>query len=71
MNIRFVLTFGALLWSTTVLFSQGTDTDFLRSLGKLYVVVAVILVIFLGLVYFLWRMERRIKNIENQIKENE
>ena len=50
--------------------AQATDAappDFLRSIGKMYVVVAVIVVVFLGLAWYLWRMDRRLTDIENQI----
>ncbi|HEY1025254.1 MAG TPA: CcmD family protein [Sphingobacteriaceae bacterium] len=36
----------------------------LRSSGKIYVVVAVIAVIFLGLIIYLFTLDRRIKKIE-------
>jgi len=38
--------------------------DTLRSSGKIYVVVAVIAVIFVGLAVFLFALDRRIKKIE-------
>ncbi|HEY0896857.1 MAG TPA: CcmD family protein [Sphingobacteriaceae bacterium] len=38
--------------------------DTLRSSGKIYVVVAVIALIFLGMVLFLFSLDRRIKKIE-------
>ncbi|MBB4077528.1 CcmD family protein [Lewinella aquimaris] len=55
------------------LFGQGAEApapDFLRSIGKMYVVVAVIVVVFLGLAYYLWRLDRRLTNIENQIEDH-
>lgn len=44
--------------------------DFMRSIGKMYVVVAVIVVVFLGLAYYLWRLDRRLTIIENQIEDH-
>ncbi|WP_020567624.1 CcmD family protein [Neolewinella persica] len=44
--------------------------DFLRSVGKIYVVVAVIMVVFLGLAFYLWRMDRRLSDLENQIDDH-
>lgn len=38
--------------------------DTLRSSGKIYVVVAVIALIFLGMLLFLFSLDRRIKKIE-------
>jgi CcmD family protein len=44
--------------------------DFLRSIGKLYVVVAVIVVVFLGIAFYLWRLDRRMTDLENQIDDH-
>ena len=44
--------------------------DFLRSVGKIYVVVAVIVVVFLGLALYLWRLDRRLTSIEKQIDDH-
>lgn len=43
---------------------QETSQDFLRSTGKIYVVVAVIAVIFFMLIGFLVYLERRISKLE-------
>ena len=40
----------------------------LRSSGKIYVVVAVISVIFIGLLAYLFSIDKRLKKIESQIK---
>lgn len=40
----------------------------LRSSGKIYVVVAVISVIFIGLVAYLFSIDRRLKKIERENK---
>ena len=49
---------------------QSPPADFLRSIGKMYVVVAVIVVVFLGLAWYLWRLDRRLSNIESQIEDH-
>ena len=36
----------------------------------MYVVVAVIVVVFLGLAFYLWRLDRRLTDIENQIDDH-
>jgi CcmD family protein len=65
-----LLTTLLLLFSTHDLLAQSGSTDFMRSMGKMYVVVAVILTIFIGIVLFLVFLDRRLTKIENQIKEN-
>ncbi|HHP7240616.1 MAG TPA: CcmD family protein [Cyclobacteriaceae bacterium] len=39
--------------------------DALRNDGKIWVVVVVILIILIGLFFYLWRLDNRIKKIEN------
>lgn len=51
---------------TVNVFGQES-ADFARSLGKMNVVIAVIVTIFIGLVTFLIYMERRLSNIEKQL----
>ncbi len=66
-------------WIITALFfiifmplanAQSTSADFMRSMGKMYVVVAVILAVFVGIVFFLVYLDRRLTKIENQIKDH-
>ena len=51
------------------LFAQ--NQDFLRSTGKIYSVVAVILVIFAGIAIFLYRLDNKLTKLENQIKNEQ
>ena len=64
MNKKLILTSLAMLSFSAPLFCQASDQDFLRSTGKIYVVVAVIAVIFLLIVAFLIYLERRISKLE-------
>jgi len=43
----------------------------MRSSGKIYVVVAVIVAVFIGIVIFLVYLDRRLTKLEHQIKEND
>ena len=70
--IRLIATLSLSLFSF-MLFAQSAaepPADFLRSIGKLYVVVAVIIVVFLGLAFYLWRLDRRLSDLENQIDDH-
>ncbi len=51
--------------------AAGSTEDFLRSTGKIYSVVAVILVIFIGIVIFLFRLDNKLTKLENQIKNEQ
>jgi CcmD family protein len=51
-------------------YAQSESTDFMRSTGKIYVVVAVIVIVFLGIVAFLIRLDRKLTKLESQIKEH-
>lgn len=54
-----------------VLSAQTEDPDFMRSTGKIYVVVAVIAAIFIGIVVFLTYLDRKLTKLENQIKDHD
>jgi hypothetical protein len=49
--------------------AQG-NRDFMRETGKIYVVVGVLLLIFLGIVWYLVRLERKLTKFEHQLKDN-
>lgn len=51
------------------MFAQADNQDFMRSIGKMYVVYGVIVVIFLILVLFLVFLDRRLTKLENQIND--
>ncbi|MEL6923729.1 MAG: CcmD family protein [Bacteroidota bacterium] len=64
------ITLSALLSLLTLLPSlsaQSDGTDFMRSTGKIYVVVAVIAAVFIGIVIFLIFLERKLTKLENQV----
>ncbi len=42
--------------------------DQFRADGKIYVVVAVVLIVLFGLVIFLWSTDRKLKKLEEEIK---
>lgn len=52
-----------------ILFSMLlVEADFMRSIGKIYVVTAVCLVVWIGIAFYLIRLEKKIKNLEDQNK---
>ena len=54
-----------------LLSAQAASADFMRSIGKIYVVVAVIIAIFLGIIVFLIFLDRRLTKLENQLFQDE
>ncbi len=69
MNKYSVLLLLALL-NTFPLWAASGD-DFMRSMGKMYVVVAVIVASFVGMVFYLIRLDNKLTKLEHQIKEHE
>jgi CcmD family protein len=60
-----------LLISNNLLAQSNTGVemaDQLRQSGKIYVVVAVVLIIFIGIVLFLFALDKRIKKLESESK---
>ncbi len=58
-----------LLLLSTPIFAQTQEPDFMRSLGKIYVVIAVIIAIFIGIVIFLIFLDRRLTKLERDTSE--
>ncbi len=60
----------ALLFTVMTSYAQTTNdvemADEMRSSGKIYVVVAVVAVILIGLLFYLFTMDRRLKKMENR-----
>jgi hypothetical protein len=52
-------------------FLRSTSIDFFRSTGKIYSVVFVIVLIFVGIVVFLYRLDRKLTKLENQINNEQ
>ena len=58
-----------LLLTCTAIFAQPNNVemaDTMRSSGKIYVVIATIAIVFVGLAVFLFAIERRVKKLEDQ-----
>ncbi|MBT1704587.1 CcmD family protein [Chryseosolibacter indicus] len=52
--------------------SQGQDAemaDVMRSEGKIYVVVAIILLVLAGLILYLFLLDKKVTNLERMINE--
>jgi len=49
--------------------AQTSNPDFMHSIGKVYVVVAVLAAIFIGIIIFLFYLERKLTRLESQIEE--
>ena len=50
--------------------AQATENpDFIRSTGKIYVVVAVIIALLIGLFLYLFSIERKLGKVEKQLEE--
>lgn len=49
--------------------AQG-NRDFMRETGKINVVVGVILLIFIGIVLYLVRLERKLTKLEHQLNDD-
>lgn len=69
---RLILTFLALVITVTG-FAQGSPrepqmADMMRSNGRIYVVVAVLVTILLGLILYVFRLDRKISRLEKDSK---
>ena len=56
-----------LLAATTTVFAQDNEmADVMRTNGKIYVVVGVLLIILLGIIVYLITLDRKIQRIEKE-----
>lgn len=53
----------------TNVFCQSSNVDFIHSIGKIYVVVAVIAATFIGIIFYLISLDKKLTKLENQIKK--
>ena len=70
-NKQFLLSVLLVILSINLLLAESGSIDFLRSTGKIYSVVAVIAVIFLGIVWYLFRLDKKITKLEKEIYNEE
>ena len=59
-----------LVVTTQLLANDLLDTA-LHASGKIYLVVGTLAVIFIGIIVYVYTVDNKITNIENQIKDNE
>lgn len=68
---RFWKILGALLFVTHNIFAQTPDkvkmADVMRSNGKIYVVVATIVIIFIGFFIYLIQVDRKVNRLEKEL----
>lgn len=68
---KIVLTLIALLIAN-VGFSQNVEmADTMRSNGKIYVVVGIILIILIGLILYLFSMDRKLSKLEKELDKHQ
>jgi len=70
-NKQFILSSSLVVLSVNLLSAESGTIDFLRSTGKIYSVVAVIAVIFIGIALYLFRLDNKITKLEKEIHNEE
>lgn len=71
-EIRKIVSLLLLLFISILLFAQDTKSgmaDLMRSNGRIYVVVAVILTILAGLILYVRRIDRKLTRLEKEEKQ--
>ncbi|HRO07591.1 MAG TPA: CcmD family protein [Saprospiraceae bacterium] len=70
-HIKWIFSFLLNIILLSQVHAQGDSLDFLRSTGKIYTVVAVIVIIFIGIVMYLYRIDNKLTKLENQFKNEQ
>jgi len=66
-TFKYALTF-LLVGLTPLVFAQNAEmADAFRSEGKIYVVVAIILIVLAGLIVYLFALDRKLRKLEEMI----
>ena len=71
MNIKKISSLLALLLVSFIGFAQDKKVemaDVMRSNGKIYVVVGVVLIILIGLILYVFRLDRKMTKLEKEAK---
>lgn len=55
--------------SLPAVWAQG-NRDFMRETGKINVVVGVVLLIFSGIIWYIFRLERKLTKLEHQLNDD-
>ena len=69
--MKFLMTLTAILF-TIVAHAQGENVemaDTMRSEGKIYVVVGVILIVLIGMIAYLFLIDNKVKKLEKKLSE--
>jgi len=69
MKPNFIVTFCLFLCSSNALLAEGGVDDFFRSTGKINTVLAVVIILFLVLLFFLIRLDSKLGKLEKQIND--
>ena len=56
-------------FSQSMRFLEGMS-DLLKTNDKYYVVISVIVIIFIGFVFYLWKVDRKLSKIEKDIEQS-
>ncbi len=68
LNCKKLIAVVVMLCISVFSFAQNADkqTDFMRSNGRIYVVVAVMVTILIGLILYMIRMDRKLSKLEKE-----
>ena len=66
---KFLYLFLLMTISTIVKAQDAEMADVMRSNGKIYVVVGIILIILIGLITYLFMLDRKITKLENKLTD--
>lgn len=71
-TVNSLLVIGLMLISNTLFAQQEVEmADTMRSNGKIYVVVSILVVIFVGIGWFLFFMDRKITRLEKRLPKKD
>lgn len=67
--IKYIGTMVLALWCTSTFAQQAEMADKMRSEGKIYVVVLIILIVLLGMIAYLFLLDKKLNRMEKQLHD--
>lgn len=68
-KLTFIIAFLSSFFLSSLAMAQAEMADTMRSEGKIYVVVAILLIIFVGMIGYLVMLDRKVSRIEKKLTE--
>ena len=68
MKIKYFIFVLIMLLQTNIAFCENNQEDFFGQIGKIYVVVGVLVLIFVGIVFYMITLDKKLTRLEKELE---